>query len=128
MAVRAMAGSILAGWAVEAWRSRPARWRGAGCWAVGQTDRGSGGGGSGMGGLHGVRGGQERWMRAALPAGGGGGLLVDGEQAAADPGDDGHGDGVADGAVAGGVGDRQTVGVQWVQSSGKPWRRSRSEE
>src|SRR6266508_6578969 len=65
-----------------------------------------------MGDLHGVRGGQERWMRAALPAGGGGGPLVDGEQAPADPGDDGHGDGVADGAVAGGVGDGPTPGVQ----------------
>jgi hypothetical protein len=37
---------------------------------------------------------------------------VGGEQAPADPGDDRHGDGVADGAVAGGVGDWPTVGVQ----------------
>jgi hypothetical protein len=38
MAVWAIAGSILAGCAVEAGRYWPARWRGAGCWAVGHTD------------------------------------------------------------------------------------------
>src|SRR5918994_548339 len=44
MAWRAMAGSILAGCAVEPGRYRPARWRLAGCWAVGHTDSGSGAG------------------------------------------------------------------------------------
>src|SRR6266545_6147134 len=37
-----MAGSILAGCAVEPGRYQPARWALAGCWAVGHTDSGSG--------------------------------------------------------------------------------------
>src|SRR5829696_10348770 len=42
MAWRAMAGSILAGWAVDPGTYRPVRWVAAGCWAVGHTDTGSG--------------------------------------------------------------------------------------
>src|SRR5512133_2765902 len=42
MAWRAMAGSILAGWAVDPGTYRPFRWLAAGCWAVGHTDSGSG--------------------------------------------------------------------------------------
>src|SRR5829696_418565 len=41
MAWRAMAGSILAGWAVDPGRYRPVRWVAAGCWAVGHTDSGT---------------------------------------------------------------------------------------
>src|SRR5512132_3983450 len=36
-----MAGSILAGWAVDPGRYRPARWVAVGCWAVAHTDSGS---------------------------------------------------------------------------------------
>src|SRR4029453_15894067 len=49
-----MAGSILAGWAVEPGRYRPVRWPGADCWAVGHTDSGSGADEAGSGtGAHG---------------------------------------------------------------------------
>src|SRR6266542_2021697 len=44
-----MAGSILAGWAVEAGRYRPRRWVRASCWAVAQTDSGGSGTGAGRG-------------------------------------------------------------------------------
>src|SRR6266536_5263584 len=40
MAVAAMAGSILPGWAIEAGRYRPWRWARASCWAVADTDSG----------------------------------------------------------------------------------------
>src|SRR6266511_2847164 len=42
MARPAMAGSILAGWAVEPGTYQPARCWAGGCWAVGHTDSGSG--------------------------------------------------------------------------------------
>jgi len=47
-------------------------------------------------------------LAAALRAAG---LLVGSDQALSDPGDDRDGDGIADHAVAGGVGDRPVVGV-----------------
>lgn len=37
MSCRAMAGSILAGWALDTWRNRPRRWSLEGVWPVSQT-------------------------------------------------------------------------------------------
>src|SRR5450755_423732 len=51
MAVAAMAGSILAGWAMDSGRYRPRRWVRASCWAVTQTDSGGSGTGAGRGRL-----------------------------------------------------------------------------
>src|SRR5438876_11804560 len=49
MAMAAMAGSILAGWAVEAGRYRPRRWVRASCWAVAHTEGARAGAGRGRG-------------------------------------------------------------------------------
>ena len=48
-----MAGSILAGWAMDSGRYRPRRWVRASCWAVTQTDSGGSGTGAGRGRLNG---------------------------------------------------------------------------
>ena len=103
MAVAAIAGSILAGWAVEAGRYRPRRWVRASRWAVTQTDSGAAGScGAGLScpgrGRCGVRG----WLIAGSSG------LGEHEQVAVDAGADGRG---AGGLVrAGGV---WGAGVSW---------------
>src|SRR5436190_13610456 len=95
MAMAAMAGSILAGWAVEAGRYRPRRWVRASCWAVAHTDssrpgarRGragrAAGTGCGLGMLGGSSGlGEDQQVGmdlvAAAQAGGSGGGGMEGE-------------------------------------------------
>src|SRR6266511_3473113 len=107
-----MAGSILAGWAVEPGTYQPVRWALAGCWAVGHTDRGRG------------------WS-ATKPSTGMSrpfGRVGDG-QAGAEPGGHVGGGRVAHDRVAGGVGQRSLVGCRrpvahgWSGSSrwGLPW-------
>src|SRR5450755_210361 len=105
MAVAAMAGSILAGCAIDSGRYRPRRWVRASCWAVTQTDSGGSGTGAGRGrerpelgagaGCGLVTGGSSRLgedqqvrmhTAAAGQAGGGGG--IGGELAVADGGVD----------------------------------------
>ena len=93
-----MAGSILAGWAMDSGRYRPRRWVRASCWAVTQTDSGGSGTGAGRGrlgpgagaGCGLVTGGSSRLgedqqvrmhMAAAGQAGGGAGGGIGGELA-----------------------------------------------
>src|SRR6266581_7796041 len=100
-----MAGSILAGWAVEAGRYRPRRWVRASRWAVAQTD--SGGSGTGGGG------GRERPGRGA---GAGCGLVMAGssrlgedQQVGMDTAAAGQAGGDVGGGIGGGIGGEPAV-------------------
>src|SRR6266567_4660508 len=94
-----MAGSILAGWAVEAGRYRPRRWVRASCWAVAQTDSGGSGTGAGRG-------------RQRPGAGAGCGLVTGGSSRLGEDqqvGVDAAAAGPAGGAVGGGIGGKLAV-------------------
>src|SRR6266545_3932794 len=90
-----MAGSILAGWAVEPGTYQPVRWALAGCWAVGHTDSGRG------------------WSATRAPGGTGRpfGRVGDG-QAGAEPADHVDGDRIAHPPVAGGAAQRSVAGCR----------------
>src|SRR6266545_1929977 len=107
-----MAGSILAGWAVEPGRYQPVRWALAGCWAVGHTDRGRG------------------WSATGASEGTGRPVYRVGDgQAGAEPADHVDSDPVAHEPVAGGAGQRSVaccrrpVAHGWSGASrwGLPW-------